>query len=230
MRSFLILILLLAPLQAQPLERVLERENQRVDVLLDWQPGQPAPRLPDRLPLPERPPEPPVQPRPEPAETPVSRSDFEGWIRAYNGGVSSAEARLIASTILSLCRRHRVEPELVLALVAAESAFQSRAVSPVGARGLGQLMPSTAAMLGVSDAFDPEQNLSGTVRYLATQLKRFGNPRLALAAYNAGPGAVQRYGGVPPYQETQQYVGYVLKLYQELNTQKSAGKLAAEGV
>ncbi|HIB66961.1 MAG TPA: lytic transglycosylase domain-containing protein, partial [Phycisphaerales bacterium] len=90
--------------------------------------------------------------------------------------------------------------------------------SPVGAQGLGQLMPGTAAMLGVSQPYEPVQNLTGTVRYLSNQIRRFKSPALALAAYNAGPGAVQKYGGIPPYRETQQYVSYVLGLYEELKS------------
>lgn len=230
MRYLLVFSLLLAPLSAQPLERVLERVNVRVEAILDWQPGQSAPVLPPSLPMPEPRPIKAVRPKPQTKPKPSDGGAFVVWIRSYNGRVSAAQARLFASVILHYSEQHQVEPELVLALVAAESAFQPTAVSPVGARGLGQLMPGTAAMLGVADAFDPRQNLSGTVRYLSTQLRRFGSPRLALAAYNAGPGAVQRYGGVPPYRETQQYVSYVLKLYQELNNKKSVGKLAAEGV
>lgn len=102
---------------------------------------------------------------------------------------------------------------------AAESAFRRDARSPVGAQGLGQLMPGTAAMLGVTDPWDPSQNLSGTVRYLSRQLRRWDqDASLALASYNAGPGAVQRYGGIPPYRETREYVSYVLGLHQELKS------------
>ena len=95
---------------------------------------------------------------------------------------------------------------LFLALIERESGWNPRAVSPKGAQGLGQLMPDTARDLGVSDPFDPAQNLDGAARYFATQLARFGDVRLALAAYNAGPEAVARHGGVPPYPETRAYV------------------------
>lgn len=101
----------------------------------------------------------------------------------------------------------KVPRDLFLALIEQESAWNPRALSPKGAQGLGQLMPGTARGLGVRDAFDPEQNLRGAARYLKAQLDRFGgNEEFALAAYNAGPGAVQKYGGVPPYRETREYV------------------------
>lgn len=111
-----------------------------------------------------------------------------------------------------------LEPELLGALVFVESRYCQDAVSPKGALGLGQLMPGTAAALGV-DASDPAQNLSGAARYLREQLDAFGDVTLALAAYNAGPGAVSRYGGVPPYAETKAYVREVRRLYAVFVTQ-----------
>lgn len=101
--------------------------------------------------------------------------------------------------------RHGVPQDLFLKLVHQESRWNPRARSHKGAIGLAQLMPFTAAKLGV-DPHDPYQNLEGGARYLKMQYRKFGNWRLALAAYNAGPGAVQKYGGVPPYKETQNYV------------------------
>jgi soluble lytic murein transglycosylase-like protein len=94
-------------------------------------------------------------------------------------------------------------------LVRAESSFNPRALSPKGAQGLGQLMPATARTLGVIDPWDPVQNLDGAARYLCAQLERFGDARLALAAYNAGPHRVDQYGGVPPYRETRAYVAKI---------------------
>lgn len=96
--------------------------------------------------------------------------------------------------------------KLFTTLVHRESDFEPRAVSPVGARGLGQLMPSTARALGVKDSFAPDENLIGAATYLTDMLDKFGSPELALAAYNAGPGAVEKYKGIPPYRETRQYV------------------------
>src|SRR4051794_12842541 len=103
-------------------------------------------------------------------------------------------------------RRHGVNPDIFERLVNQESRFNPNAVSPAGARGFTQLMPATARSLGVNPN-DPKQNLEGGARYLKQQLDSFGgNYRKALAAYNAGPGAVQKYGGVPPFRETQNYV------------------------
>ncbi|OCP24256.1 hypothetical protein BC361_20840 [Ensifer sp. LC54] len=96
--------------------------------------------------------------------------------------------------------------KLFTTLVHRESNFWPHAVSPAGARGLGQLMPGTARDLGVKDSFAPEENLIGAATYLTDMLKQFGSPELALAAYNAGPGAVAKHGGIPPYRETRQYV------------------------
>ncbi|MFP8875024.1 MAG: transglycosylase SLT domain-containing protein [Myxococcota bacterium] len=110
-------------------------------------------------------------------------------------------------------RAHRLEPALVKAVIAVESNFDSRAVSNRGAQGLMQLMPETARELGVEDAFVPEENVEGGARYLRQMLDRFGDVRRALAAYNAGPSAVDRYRGVPPYPETQAYVDRVLTYY-----------------
>lgn len=113
-------------------------------------------------------------------------------------------------------RRHGLDPELVLAVVSVESGFRPGAVSPKGAQGLMQLMPRTAASLGVEDAFDPAQNLDGGARHLGQLLALYGGDLTrALAAYNAGEGAVERHGGVPPYRETRAYVKKVLRRYQE---------------
>jgi transglycosylase-like protein with SLT domain/uncharacterized protein DUF4124 len=110
--------------------------------------------------------------------------------------------------------RYGVPERLVTAVIRAESGFNPRAVSPKGARGLMQLMPQTASLLGVRDSFDPEENIDGGVRHLRGLIERFGhNLSLALAAYNAGEQAVTYYRGIPPYPETQGYVQKVLWLF-----------------
>ena len=110
----------------------------------------------------------------------------------------------------------QVDPALIKAIIANESGFNANATSKVGAQGLMQLMPETAAGLGVTNAYDPAQNVMGGTKYIKGLLDRFGgNVRLAVAAYNAGPGAVEKYGGVPPYAETQNYVQNVLASYEK---------------
>jgi soluble lytic murein transglycosylase-like protein len=118
---------------------------------------------------------------------------------------------LVAET----ARRHDIDPDLVLAVVTVESAFRPDAVSRKGAQGLMQLMPGTAASLGVRDPLDPRENLEGGVRHLGALLTQYGGDlRKALAAYNAGAGAVERYRGLPPYRETRDYVRRVLERYE----------------
>lgn len=107
-------------------------------------------------------------------------------------------------------RTYGVNEDIFLRLVGAESGWNPRAKSGAGAMGLVQLMPGTAQGLGVSDPYDPVQSLTGGARYLSQQLKRFGSYDKALAAYNAGPGNVERYGGIPPFKETQNYVKKIL--------------------
>lgn len=129
----------------------------------------------------------------------------------------SAKADTYASLremVAAVAVREGVDPVLVEAIVAAESDFNPRAVSPKGARGLMQLMPQTASFYGVSDSFDPEENLTGGIRHLRDLLRYFGGDlSRSLAAYNAGAAAVVTYGGLPPYRETQQYVKKVLARY-----------------
>lgn len=117
----------------------------------------------------------------------------------------------LRNMIYAAADKYSVDRALFTALVEQESAFNPNATSSAGAQGLTQLMPKTAQMLGVTNPFDPVQNLDGGAKYLSQMLKQFGgDQRLALAAYNAGPGAVTRNGGVPPFRETQDYVKKIL--------------------
>ncbi len=120
-----------------------------------------------------------------------------------------------AALIRQVAARYGVDEDLVHAIVEAESDYNPRCVSKAGAMGLMQLMPATARALGLSDPWDPAQNLDGGVRYLRQLIERFKDIDLALAAYNAGPNAVSRYQGIPPYPETQAYVRRVLHLLAE---------------
>jgi soluble lytic murein transglycosylase-like protein len=125
-----------------------------------------------------------------------------------------AEAGKFTGPISAAAKRHELDPALLSAVVRKESGFQPRAISSAGAMGLMQLMPETARALGVRDPFDPAQNIDGGAKYLRGLIDRYhGRLDLALAAYNAGPGAVDRFGAVPPYPETQAYVKNILATY-----------------
>jgi hypothetical protein len=121
--------------------------------------------------------------------------------------------------------RYRLDPDLVNSVIKAESAFKVRAVSPKGAQGLMQLMPGTASQLGVPNAFDPQANVDGGTKYLRELLERYNFDLVkALAAYNAGPQRVERFGGVPPYYETRAYVARIVR---DFNKKKSAQEKTA---
>ena len=140
--------------------------------------------------------------------------------RSFDGALFNPHApvkapRDLAPIIEEASRKHGVDPRLVAAVARRESAFNVNAVSPVGACGIMQLMPATARYLGVQNVFDARENIHGGTRYLRTLLETFnGDLDLTLAAYNAGPGAVQKYKGVPPYRETRAYVTAVRASYE----------------
>ncbi len=132
-------------------------------------------------------------PPPPPAAQAPTREDVDRWVNSASD-------------------QHRVDPDLIRSVIKAESGFNPRAVSPKGAQGLMQLMPSTASKLGVKDAFAPGENIEGGTRYLRDLLVLYNNDMAkALAAYNAGPQRVAQYNGVPPYRETHAYVARVIK-------------------
>ena len=127
--------------------------------------------------------------------------------------VSSYSIKMYKRLAEAAARRYSLDPELVKSVIEKESHWNPRAVSRRGAMGLMQLMPSTARALGVIDPFDPRENIDAGVRYLKSLIDRFGDLKKALAAYNAGPTVVKRYGGVPPYFETRNYVKDILYRY-----------------
>lgn len=131
----------------------------------------------------------------------------ERWVDCPSGRVD------IAAIAEREGKRFNIDPLLIEEVIRQESNFQPTVASPVGAQGLMQLMPGTAAMLGVRNTQDPSDNIAGGTRYLAEQLSTFGRLDLALAAYNAGPGSVSQFGGIPPYAETQNYVTRIVNSY-----------------
>jgi soluble lytic murein transglycosylase-like protein len=163
-------------------------------------------------------------PAPSPASTAFASQLASATANATTATAATGTATPMAATgaselpadvpygaeITAAAKKYGLDPALLAGLVKQESGFNPNAGSPAGARGLTQLMPGTAAGLGVANVLDPIQNLDGGAKYLRQQLDAFGGDvTRALAAYNAGPGAVQRYGGVPPYAETQNYVRIV---------------------
>jgi soluble lytic murein transglycosylase-like protein len=142
---------------------------------------------------------------------PADSTGFATRLSAASAGSPSGQSMPFQDMITAAAHKYGVRPALLAAVVKQESNFNPNAKSGAGAKGLTQLMDATAHGLGVTDPFDPTQSLEGGARFLGGLLKQFkGNESLALAAYNAGPGAVQKYGGIPPYQETQRYVPKVL--------------------
>lgn len=149
----------------------------------------------------------PIPSVPALAATPLPASPTATFVDS--GPTTVSEAVPYASLFNAAGNTHEVDPALLASVAQIESAFDPTAISHAGAQGLMQFMPATAGEMGV-DPFDPESAVDGAARYLRRELDRFGSVELALAAYNAGPGAVQRHGGVPPFAETQRYVDKVL--------------------
>ena len=138
--------------------------------------------------------------------------------------VNKTNQKRYASDIQRIARQHGLDPLLLHAVISAESAYNPGAVSHAGAQGLMQLMPFTARRFGVNNPLNPKQNIQGGARYLRWLLDKFNNIKLALAAYNAGEGAVMRYGNaIPPYRETQEYVIKVLDFYRYYRRNKNVG-------
>ena len=150
---------------------------------------------------------------------PLAAQSKSSLLRGYTTGSAEVDGYLISSGA-----RHGVDPLLLYSVMHQESSFKSRAISPKGARGLMQLMPLTAARFGVTNIFDPKQNIEGGARYLHFLLDHFdGDVNLALAGYNAGEGAVEKYGWrIPPYSETQEYVRRISRRYSLLRDPNAA--------
>lgn len=162
------------------------------------------------------------------ARAQVIYAPYWNAVRGLNPRLSASDVGKITSSILYFSDQSDVDPRLIMAMIVCESGFDINSTSRTGAMGLGQLMPSTARGLGVTNAYDPVQNISASVRLLRGHLDSYGGApahagvvplsqiALTMAAYNAGPGAVRKYHGVPPYRETQRYVAKVAALYKKL--------------
>lgn len=170
-----------------------------------------------------------------PAQTAAAPTSFAGQLQQASATASPLAASSLQAPSLggpvdgqfsdqinAAAQKYGIDPALLKGLIRQESNFDPNARSGAGAAGLCQLMPGTAAALGCSNPLDPAQAIDAGAKYLSQQLKAFGgDPRKALAAYNAGPGAVQRYGGVPPYGETQNYVRSVMAFADQYRTQSA---------
>ena len=165
---------------------------------------------------------------------------YRAFIRASNARLTEKQVDDITTAILRSSEQMDVDPRLIVALIIAESSFDPGATSRTGAMGLGQIMPGTAADIGLTNPYDPVQNIQGAVYLLKTRLDKYsGNAaqgdlqmrhiHLALAAYNAGMGAVKRYNGIPPYRETRNYIKKIERLYRQLCGENSAPPDAGTG-
>jgi soluble lytic murein transglycosylase-like protein len=154
-----------------------------------------------------------------PAPRPASETSYAAVLRTINPQLPMRKARAYARSLMANAWRTHLDPRFIMSIVTVESRWHANAVSRSGARGLGQLMPATAAGLGVN-AWSPSENLRGTSSYLKSLMDHFARKpngvTLAIAGYNAGPRAVERYRGIPPYAETQHYVVRVLSVWKQL--------------
>lgn len=156
----------------------------------------------------------------------VPTADIESFEQDLSAPASvvATRSQSVNEVVNAASGRYHLDPDLINSVIHAESGFNPKAVSPKGARGLMQLMPQTASRLGVANSFDPGDNLDGGTRYLRELLERYNFDLIkALAAYNAGPGRVERYHGVPPYYETQAYVARIIR---DFNRKKLAERKA----
>ncbi|MBK5230905.1 MAG: transglycosylase SLT domain-containing protein, partial [Thermoleophilia bacterium] len=171
-----------------------------------------------------------ANPRDVPAQ--YERGSFEPANGRFDGarGLPAYVPRRYAGTIGDAAQRWNVQPELLAAQLQAESGFDPNAVSPAGAQGIAQFMPGTARSVGLTDPFDPRQAIDAQAKLVGELIRRFGSITLALAAYNAGPGAIERYGGMPPYAETQAYVARILLLMKGGGLELSDPAFAGIGV
>jgi soluble lytic murein transglycosylase-like protein len=154
--------------------------------------------------------------------------DYKLWIKERRVIIKAGiDMTKYGPLIQKASDKYKVDYSLVKAVIKAESNFNHKAVSPKGAQGLMQLMPKTASTLQVKDSFEPESNIEGGVKYLRYLMNVYnGHLQLALAAYNAGEKAVAKYGGIPPYNETQGYVKRVMSLYKQYSAEPKEGRTA----
>ncbi len=158
-----------------------------------------------------------------------SKSKSKAWSCLSDIEIIKRRASKINHTIMRSSRKYSVDSNLIRAVIAVESCYNSKAVSPVGAQGLMQLIPATAERFGISDSFNIEQNINAGTKYLRFLLKRYnGDLRKATAAYNAGEGKVDQYNGIPPYKETHNYVKNVLRIFGILSGNPELATLVLE--